>query len=356
MYCLLFATCHSFAMPERRFHFALLLLPLLLTACQPQAVEFSGPTMGSEYRLDYVPEANAPPADEIKRAVEAVLAEVDSAVSTYREDSAVARFNALPAGSCMTMPPAALAMAAHAQGIWQASEGAFDITLLPALRAWGFGPENAAGNAPSALPTDAALAELRTRIGQQHLRIENDRLCKDAPIQIEFNSIAAGYAIDRIADLLEARGIHRYLINVTGEMRGQGTRADGKVWQIGIEAPLDDARIAQRILPLDGKAISTSGDYRIFREENGQRYSHLIDPRSLAPVRHRLASVSVVSDRAMTADGLSTLLMVLGPDAGFAYAQSHGLAAFFITRQDEGFSTRLTPAFARQFPGQGETP
>ncbi|PJJ98346.1 thiamine biosynthesis protein ApbE [Lysobacteraceae bacterium NML75-0749] len=325
-------------------------LPLLLAACQSgQVVKFSGPTMGSSYTISYVASGNGQTA-ALQQGVEAILAEVDQAVSTYRDDSALARFNAAAPG-CMQMPEAAIALAAHAMELAENSEGAFDITLLPVVDAWGFGPKAAANPTASwSAPSDEQLAALRPLIGMQHLRIDGDTLCKDAPIQIDFNSMAAGYAIDRIADYLSSQGIGNFLIDVTGEMRGEGLKPGGAPWRIGIEAPLEDTRQAQKIIALSGQSISSSGDYRQYREVDGERQSHLIDPHSLRPVTHRLASVSVIHPSAMQADGLSTLLMVLGPERGLAYAEQHAIAALFISRSENGFETRTSRHFAALYP------
>ncbi|MDO5290453.1 MAG: FAD:protein FMN transferase [Pseudomonadota bacterium] len=325
-----------------------------LAACQraEPIVKFGGPTMGSTYQISYVAESGTPGMVAAQAAVQAVLREVDDAVSTYRPDSALARFNAAPAGTCMAMPEAALALARHAQALHQASGGAFDVTLLPALNAWGFGPQARATG--SLAPSDAELAALRQRVGQPHLRVQGTQLCKDAPVQVDFNSIAAGYAVDRIAQQLQAQGVRHYLIDVTGEMRAAGRKPDGAPWRIGIEAPLDGVRQAQKIIALNAQSVSTSGDYRNWREVDGQRVSHVLDARSLRPVTHALAAVTVVAPSALQADGLSTLLMVLGPQHGFDYAQQHRIAALFVSRVGTGFATRATPAFDTLFPASGD--
>lgn len=366
----------------------------LLMACQPVQEHISGPTMGSTYSLRYVREDSAHAPDVVQTLVQQVLAEVDEAVSTYRSDSALARFNAAPAPVCMEMPEAALTMWHYAQLLHADSLGAFDATLLPALQAWGFGPRAAArrtalpqagmkltelagaatGDGHEGGPDAAALHALRSQVGMQHVRAQAGQLCKTAAVALEFNSMAAGYAIDRIAARLHELGIRRYLLDVTGELRARGTRADGAVWRVAIEAPppqsagtqgpsrtdaggaaeapgqepltpLSDVRPVQKILTLADMALSTSGDYRQYREHDGRRLSHIMDARTLSPVTHRLASVTVAAPTAMQADGLSTLLMVLGPDAGLRYAQQHNLAAFFIVRTDAGVQTRSTPAF-----------
>lgn len=411
----------------------LLTLPLaaLLAGCQPQVEKIGGPTMGSTWQASFVREGNTPQATVIQTEVSRILSDIDQAVSTYRDDSDVARFNAAPAGTCMDMPEVALTLAERANAFAAQGKGAFDITLLPVLDAWGFGPQaarqktaslpdgnphgkpssgsaaneppppaaqTAAGISPAAnegsgaprseagsnglppapgavsgsdhaparqaitidaleqtpapppAPTEAELAGLRNQIGQKHLRIAGRQLCKDAPIQIEFNSIAAGAAVDRIAERFEQLGIRRYLIEVTGEIRGKGRKPDGSPWRVAIEAPIDHARQAQRIIALDGHAISTSGDYRHYREEKGKRYSHMIDPRTLHPVTHKLAAVTVSHPQALDADGLSTLLMALGPDAGQEFARANDIAALFVSREGSEFVSRTSPAFDRLYP------
>ncbi len=199
-------------------------------------------------------------------------------------------------------------------------------------------------------PDEATLATLRRYIGLQHLRIEGDHLCKDAPISIEFNSIEAGAVIDQIADRFQALGIYSYLIEVTGKLHARGAKPDGSPWRITIEAPIDGStRQAQKILTLNGQAVSTSGNYRQYRKENGRRLSHLIDPRTLHPITHRLAAVTVLHREAMQADGLSTLMMVLGPDAGYQWVLKNDIVALFASRADDGFETKGMPAFERAF-------
>lgn len=343
---------------------ALLALPLL-AGCQPEVVKITGPTMGSHYQISYVRAGKAPAPEVVKAEVEKILAELDRDVSTYRDDSAVARFNAAPAGTCMAMPGNALTLAGFANQLRRGSEDAYDITMLPVLDAWGFGPK-AARQQPSQgeltvealqqspetppVPSQQTLTELRAQVGQQHLSIRGQELCKQAPVQIDFNSIAAGLAIDAIGNALGAQGIENYLIDVTGEIKGQGKKPDGSPWRVAIEAPVDNARQIQRIIALNGQTISTSGDYRQYREVAGQRLSHVIDPRTLTPITHRLAAVTVVHPLGVLSDGYSTLLMVLGPEAGYRYARDKGLAALFVTREGEGFQSRSTPEFDRMFP------
>ena len=233
----------------------------LLAACQPDVVQLSGPTMGSSYHISYVRSSGTPEPEAVQAEIRRQLDQLDAAVSTYRDDSDLARFNAAPAGTCQPMPPMALELARSAKQLAADSEGAYDVTLLPVLDAWKFGPKAArekaqqgkttgTGDAPAAghdkpLTVDQLMAQsgapkqpsqpparpsldadtltsLRAHTGMGHLKIIGDRLCKDAPITVEFNSIAAGYIIDRLAERFANQGIHDYLIEVTGEIRAAG--------------------------------------------------------------------------------------------------------------------------------------
>jgi thiamine biosynthesis lipoprotein len=137
------------------------------------------------------------------------------------------------------------------------------------------------------------------------------------------------------------------MIEATGEVRTRGLNAAGQPWQIGIEEPDAMPQRARHVVPMAAGAMSTSGDYRIYYEQDGRRYCHEIDPMTAAPIAHRLCSVSVVADDCMRADALSTALIVMGPDRGFAYAEANGIAAQFIERSaPRHFVDRMTSAFA----------
>ncbi|WP_339502747.1 FAD:protein FMN transferase [Pseudomonas silesiensis] len=304
---------------------------------------FSGPTMGSTYSITYLRQTGLPAPAEVRVEVERILAEVDRQMSTYRSDSAIERFNALPANRCQTMPAPILKLVHVAEQLSEQSEGSYDLTVEPLLNLWGFGPQGRVEKVPSA----QALAEVRQRVGYQHLRIESDQLCKDAAVQVDFNSLAAGYAVDTISARLEAMGIHNYLAEATGELKAAGRKLDGSPWRIALEEPRDDLQVAQRILAVDGYSVSTSGDYRNYFQQDGQRYSHTFDARTGAPVSHTLASVTVIHPSALMADGLSTLLLILGPVRGWDYAEQQDIGAFFVIRADNGFVIRTNQAFER---------
>lgn len=322
-----------------------LLCALVLTGCgKDDPVErISGPTMGSTYTIQYVPPAQGPDVDQVRREVDGILATLDEHFSTYRSDSLIARFNQLPAGSCQAMPEDVLKLVRLGEVLWRDSGGAFDLSVEPLLNLWGFGPQAR----EEKVPDPQRLAEVRQRVGQGHLRIDGEQLCKDIALELDFNSIVAGYAVDRIVERLRVMGIDNTLVEVTGELKAIGRKPDGSSWRVALEWPREDRQIAEQILSVDGLGVSTSGDYRNYFEENGQRFSHTFDARTGRPVAHALAAVTVFDASALVADGYSTLLLILGPERGWEFAVAQDLAAVLVMRADKGFVARVTPAFER---------
>ena len=332
--------------------FGLVTLIVMLSACgNGDSMEsFGGPTMGSTYSIKYVRRAGLPAAADVRGEVEKILTDIDRQLSTYRSDSDIERFNELPANRCQKMPASILKLIRVGEQLSEQSEGSYDLTVEPLLNLWGFGPQGR----EEKVPAEQALAQARQRVGYQHLRIEGDQLCKDAAVEVDFNSIAAGYAVDTIAARLEALGIHDYLAEATGELKAAGKKLDGSPWRIALEEPRDDQQVAERIVAVDGFGLSTSGDYRNYFEQGGRRYSHTFDARTGAPVLNTLASVTVIHSSALMADGLSTLLLILGPERGWDYAEKHDIGAFFVIRADTGFFTRTSHAFERVTGGKTE--
>ena len=317
----------------------------ILTGCsKPDPVErLTGPTMGSTWTVQYLPPASGPDASQVKQEIESILAGIDQHFSTYRNDSEVARFNRLPANSCQPMPADVLKLVRLGETLWRESGGAYDLSVEPLMDLWGFGPQSREEKVPSA----ERLAEVRQRVGQGHLRIEGEQLCKDIALELDFDSIAAGYSVDRIVERLRGLGIDSLLVEVTGELTALGRKPDGSAWRVALEWPREDRQIAEQILSIDGLGISTSGDYRNYFEENGQRFSHTFDARLGRPIAHALAAVTVFDASALVADGYSTLLLILGPEQGWEFAVTQNLPAVFVIRADSGFVARVTPAFER---------
>jgi FAD:protein FMN transferase len=324
----------------------------LLSACGAPAVfgtapsvSFSGLTMGSTYRVKL---AGRGLTDAVQAAaadaVATAFAAVDRAMSTYRPHSELSRFNAHAATTPFALSPDTLSVFGLARQASEATRGAFDVTVAPAVDAWGFGPGRR-----QRLVADGERRVLERRIGWQRLALDRaaGTVAKEhAGLRADFSGIAKGYGVDRAAHALDALGIEQYLIDAGGEVRTRGRNAHGAPWQVAIEQPVAGPRRPRYVLPLSDLAIATSGDYRIFFEQDGQRYSHEIDPSTGRPIDARLASVSVVASTGAWADALGKLI-VLGPERGYACALEQKIAAHFIVRQADGaLHDVMTPAFA----------
>lgn len=322
---------------------------LSLIACDGGAARrltlIAGATMGTSYSVK-IPQL---PAGVDRQALEAdidrILEAVNAQMSTYRPESELSRFNAGGAGSWTTVSPDTLRVVAAALDTSRLTGGAFDPTIGPLVDLWGFGP----GDRAPDVPAQDRIDELLRGIGHAHLHAKPAAAALGKArggIRVDLSGIAKGFAVDKLAEHLERLGVEYYLVEIGGELRGRGYSPRGDVWRVGIERPAPASSSVQRVVRLGGQALATSGDYRIFFERDGARYSHILDPRSGRPVAHGLASVTVAAPSTLQADALSTALMVLGPEAGFELARRHDIAALFIARTKRGLAERIAPAFA----------
>ena len=318
-------------------------LAAALTGCFNSAdtvSEIYGVTMGSTYSIKWVDTDASPAPAQVRLQVEQLLDEFEQVASTWRPESELSRFNAAPAGTCQAMPEPILELVELAGELHEQSEGSFDLTLGPLMRLWGFH-----GEAALQVPDAQQIAEVMANTGHQHLHVRDRQLCKDRQLELDISGLAAGYMVDEVAERLIAMGIQSYMVELTGELKADGSKPGGNPWRIAIEEPRDASRVAQLILPLRGYGVSTSGDYRNYFEHEGQRYSHTFDPVLGRPVAQDLAAVTVLHPSAAWADGLSTVLLVKGAEAGWDYAVQHDLPALFVIRQGDGFVSRSTPPF-----------
>jgi thiamine biosynthesis lipoprotein len=224
------------------------------------------------------------------------------------------------------------------------TSGAFDVTVGPLVDLWGFGPVANVSTPPA--DDDIELAKQKTGLEFLQADCANAAIRKTKPgIRIDLSGYGKGRAADDIGILLSEQGIFNFLVEIGGDLRAQGKNAKGQLWRVAIERPDSEGRAVERIIQVDNTAVATSGDYRNFFEVAGERYSHTIDPRTGRPVTHDLASVTVLFDNAAIADGYATALMVLGPDAGMALAERRHIAAYFLVREGDSLTERMSPAF-----------
>jgi len=328
---------------------AALLLLFGLAACSPSEPEewtLQGPIMGTYYVVKIVPQSTTNDVlrlDSLGSKVIDALNEVDGLMSTYKPESELSRFNAQESTEPFSFSPLTLEVLEMAQQVSRESQGAFDVTVGPLVNAYGFGPEAVEG-----IPSDERIAELREWVGFERLSVDRavGFATKEHPkVYVDLSAIAKGYAVDRVAEALEAAGQTDFMVEVGGEVRAKGVNKSGQPWRIAIEQPTVGARASHRVIPLRDYSMATSGDYRNFVLEEGKRLSHTIDPRTGRPVGNHLASATVLHASCALADAYATVLMVLGETEGYAFAETHDLAVFLIYHDGEGFAEKTSPAF-----------
>ncbi len=349
---------------------------LLLPACERrethELVQINGEALGTSYHIKVVRHAlageeqgSSPSRQTLEEIVTRELERVNEKMSTWQDDSELSRFNQHDSAEPFALSADTLYVMQAALQVSEETDGAFDITVGPLVNAWGFGPEETAGP-----PPDDKLQTLQQSVGYDKLLLEiskeGERLMDikaqlreqpDDPagtalkahpdVYADLSAIAKGYVVDRIAEAFLLAGAEDFMVEIGGEVRAHGINAQERIWRIGIVNPaLDPNAPSTGIVPLQDKAMATSGDYRNFKvDEAGNRYHHTIDPRLGRPVSHALASATVVHRSCMYADAYATALMVMGPEEALDWANEKNLAVYLIIHDGEDFTTEMSSGF-----------
>jgi thiamine biosynthesis lipoprotein len=316
-----------------------------------QVLVLEGSTMGTTWSVQLGLPAGSSPGPDLADAIASRLAQLDRGIfSTYVPDSALMRFNAAEPGRQIAIPDEMARVLALARVIHDQTGGAFDPTVGPLVRLWGFGVDGTAAD----VPADADIAEALGQVGMEALQLDTGKglLLKSREVELDLSAIAKGFAVDAIANMLDEAGLDNYLVEIGGELLARGPGHDGEGWQLAIEIPDPSRRSPLAIISSLGQtlALAGSGDYRNYRVVDGQHYSHEIDPGTGRPVTHNLAATTVLADDAATADAWATALMVLGAEQGILLAEQNGIAAYFIMHEGDGFRTRATTGWQSQYP------
>jgi thiamine biosynthesis lipoprotein len=257
---------------------------------------------------------------------------VDRLMSHYRRDSPLSRLNREAAGGPVAVEPELLAFLAECLRWSRESDGAFDVTVGPLMKAWGF------FRGEGRVPGEDELARARDAVGYRHVVVDRGAgtVRFDRPgVELDLGGIGKGYAVDRVVGLLRRRGVGSALVNLGGSsVYGLGSPPGRKSWEIGIQDPTDPAKTALTARLRD-RALSIAGGYEHFFEKDGVTYSHIMDPRTGRPVRGVL-SVAVLTDSATDGDALDDVLFVQGVDQGAAFLKRLPAAEafFFLPRED----------------------
>jgi len=306
-----------------------------------------GNTMGTTWSVRLVAHPDRPLAP-LQQAIQTSLDQVVAQMSTWEPASDLSRFNAAPAGSWHALPDTFFTVLDHALQVAHDSGGAYDPTAGALVDAWGFGPAQRYDEAGFVMPDTSMLATARARCGWRRLELDRaaQRARQPGGMKVDLSAIAKGFGVDQVARCLQQRGIGSFLVEVGGELRGEGVKPDGQPWWVALEQPpsgdasctsaqagtLATIAASGTVAALYGWSVATSGDYRRCFRADGRRYSHTIDPRSGQPVDNGIASVTVLHRTCMAADAWSTALGVLGAGEGRALADRLGLCALFVVR------------------------
>lgn len=340
----------------------LLLVVLCTSGClkgNSAELRIAGSTMGTTYSITVV----APPSNvqqsTLQQQIEAEFATINQQISNWDSGSELSVFNASESTEWVPLSDSTITMVQSAVRISKETDGAYDVTLGSISELWGFGPRLStavkddaelavAAATPQVNPSLDDILRLMNNVGYQLLQVSSRdaSLRKLTPgLQVDLSSIGKGYAVDRVGEILESQAINRYMVEIGGEIRTRGRAADGGMWKIGIEMPATLRGNIKKGLAVENAHIASSGDYRNYREVDGQRVSHLIDGRSGFPISHNLAAVTLLHGSVMQADAWATALMVLGYEEGLKVAQRKGLAVQFTVREGETFQVYTTKAF-----------
>ncbi len=288
-------------------YIAFILLLISLNSCstnEKSLVINSGLTQGTEYYIEYISNNGK----DYQTSIDSILHEVDSSLSTYKDYSLISELNK---SYSVKVDDLFVKVFKKAKEVYKETNGYFDCSVNPLVDAWGFYETNFDTKDIDSTKISDAL----NNIGFDKISLIGDSVFMQKNMKLDFNAIAQGYTVDLIANFLQKKGIHNYLINVGGELIAKGKNEDGKIWSIGIDKPSNeidnDDRFIQTIYLRD-MALATSGNYRKFYVKDGNKYSHIINPITGFPSSNRLLSVTVVHKNCMTADAYATAFMTMG--------------------------------------------
>ena len=287
----------------------------------------SGYIFGTSYNITYQC------ADDHKKDIEKVLADVDASLSPFNDTSIITHVNR---NEEVVLDDFFLDVFRLAQKINEDTEGAFDITVAPMVNAWGFGFKNGVN------PDEKVIDSLRQVVGLHKVRLEGDKIVKTDPrVMLDCSAIAKGYGVDVVANLLRKFGIKNFMVEIGGEVVTSGVNRERMPWRIGVTKPTDDSlsinNELQTVINVTDKAMATSGNYRNFYYKGGRKYAHTIDPKTGYPVQHSILSATVITNDCATADAYATSFMVMGLEKSKKVLERHPeMMVYFIYSDEKG--------------------
>src|SRR5690606_10116533 len=286
--------------------FFIFMISILFTQCngdKENTIQFSGEAQGTTYQITYLTES----AENYQEQIDSIFNVIDLSLSTYVPSSIISLINK---DSMVVADHHFINVFNAAKEISGKTNGYFDVTVGPLINAWGF------GNSKKENVDSSLVDSLLKNIGYELVQLEENRIVKiNSGSMLDFNAIAQGYTVDVLANFLEEKNIQNYLIELGGEVKAKGRKKNEELWTVGIDQPNEEpteGRPLQAIIQLENRALATSGNYRKYYVENGQKYSHIIDPHTGYPAKNNLLSATVIALDCMRADAYATAFMVMG--------------------------------------------
>lgn len=297
-----------------------------------------GPTQGTTYSIKYLDTLSR----NFQKEVDELFGQIDDALSIYDQGSEIAQFNR--SGEHEFRSRHFYNVLKKAQETYINTNGLFDPTVMPLVEAYGFGPAKV--DLSKAFRVDSLLQY----VGFEKIRFDTLRVsAKKKNVRLDLNSIAQGYTVDVVAELLEKNGINSYLVEIGGELKSRGFKPDGSSWLVGISDPFQPRKLVAKI-PLENRAMTTAGSYRNQHTIDGIIYTHIINPKTGEALQGEMLSVTLLAADAITADAYDTALMLMTLDEAKNFLQRHPeLEAFLIytDRQTGRTGQYMTEEFAR---------
>lgn len=305
-------------------------LMMVLYGCQEKPlkkIHFVGAAQGTYYAVTYFDLEGR----DFQLEMDSILFAFDQSLSVYQPNSIVSKVNR---NEEVVLDNWFIDNFELSRKISEETDGNFDISIAPIANVWGFGTFEKPDSVNHAL-----IDSLKQYVDYRKVKIENGKVVKENPhIQLNFNAVAQGFAVDVLSDFLLEKKIRNFLIDLGGEIYAKGEKPNGDSWKVGIEVPEDNAenRFYNRIISIKDESVVTSGNYRKFYEIDGVKYAHSLDPKTGYPVRHTLLSATVIGPKSANADAYATAFMVMGVEKTLEFVKTHPDLKVYLMYDNEG--------------------
>ena len=301
----------------------------LVLSCQDKAAEnvkLSGPVFGTGFNIQYYSEDDQNYIEDIN----VLFDTINQSLSTYIPDSDISKINR---GEDLKIDVHFKRVFKCSKDIYELTEGVFDPTIGNVVNAWNFGAET-----NKFLTDSTTIDSLMQFVGLNQVSLVDNIIQKPSGFYLEFNAIAKGYGVDAVADFLESKSVHNYLVEIGGEVRVKGKNIEKmSPWRVGLDEPrFDGEQYVFKGISLTDEAMATSGTYRKFKTDaNGNRYAHIINTKTGYPSKTTILSVSVIARDCMTADAYATAFQAMGIERVKEFLETHKDLKVYFIYEDE---------------------